>query len=99
MVEKIKDRIKIILNYEKYKPELFDKIAVLLIRGDGDLRVLTLLIQHIQEHYIFQKESKTFQSFNSKQCGNGKSLSKQMWLCLAKLLEQPTDKKMSDRHR
>ena len=32
MSEKVKNRIKIVLNYEEYNSELADKIAVLLIQ-------------------------------------------------------------------
>ncbi len=32
MVEKLKNRIKIVMNYEKYDPKLADKIATLLIQ-------------------------------------------------------------------
>ena len=32
MSEKLKNRIKIVLNYEEYDPKIADKIAVLLIQ-------------------------------------------------------------------
>ncbi len=57
MVEKIKDRIKIILNYEKYKPELFDKIAVLLIREGWRLACTDLINStHTRTLYFSKRE-------------------------------------------
>ena len=55
MVEKIKNRIKIILDYEKYDPKLADKIAVLLIKDGWRLACTDLANSARTRTFYFSK--------------------------------------------
>ncbi len=52
MAEKVKNRIKIILNYEKYDPKIADKIATVLIQ-EGYRLVCADLINSAQERTFY----------------------------------------------
>ncbi|KKL90983.1 hypothetical protein LCGC14_1899210 [marine sediment metagenome] len=57
MSEKVKNRIKIILNYEKYDPKLPDKITVLLIREGWRLACTDLINStHTRTLYFSKRE-------------------------------------------